>query len=182
MAKPTGKAVAMLVEEVEKRTRIRWQTATEWPAHGPVVAVGTAEAVAEWGGKGVPQIGAESGRAEGYRIVLAKEGERDVVFVIGNDARGVLFGVGRLLRLLRLRRDEVALPAEIDISTAPHYPLRGHQLGYRPKTHSYDGWSLPLWEQYLRDLAVFGCNAVELIPPHSDDAPTAPISPCRRWP
>jgi hypothetical protein len=177
MAKPTGKAVAMLVEEVEKRTRIRWQTATEWPAHGPVVAVGTAEAVAEWGGKGVPQIGAESGRAEGYRIVLAKEGERDVVFVIGNDARGVLFGVGRLLRLLRLRRDEVALPAEIDISTAPHYPLRGHQLGYRPKTHSYDGWSLPLWEQYLRDLAVFGCNAVELIPPRSDDAPDSPHFP-----
>ena len=26
-----------------------------------------------------------------------------------------------------------------------------------------------MWEQYIRDLAVFGCNAIELIPPRSDD-------------
>src|SRR2546422_5839462 len=34
-----------------------------------------------------------------------------------------------------------------------------------------DGWSVPVWEQYIRDLAVFGTNAIELIPPRSDDAP-----------
>ncbi len=26
-----------------------------------------------------------------------------------------------------------------------------------------------MWEDYIRDLAVFGVNAIELIPPRSDD-------------
>jgi hypothetical protein len=50
-------------------------------------------------------------------------------------------------------------------------------LGYRPKTNSYDGWTLALWEQYLRDLAVFGANAIELIPPRSDDDADSPHFP-----
>jgi hypothetical protein len=33
---------------------------------------------------------------------------------------------------------------------------------------------LPVWERYFRDLAVFGCNAVELIPPRTDDAADSP--------
>jgi len=31
-----------------------------------------------------------------------------------------------------------------------------------------------MWEQYIRDLAVFGTNAIELIPPRSDDEPDSP--------
>src|SRR5439155_8759828 len=65
----------------------------------------------------------------------------------------------------------------LDMATAPKYLLRGHQLGYRPKTNSYDGWDLAQWEQYIRDLAVFGTNAVELIPPRSDDAADSPHFP-----
>ena len=34
-----------------------------------------------------------------------------------------------------------------------------------------------LWEQYIRDLAVFGCNTIELIPPRSDDNPDSPLFP-----
>jgi hypothetical protein len=34
-----------------------------------------------------------------------------------------------------------------------------------------------MWEQYVRDLAVFGCNAIELIPPRSDDFPDSPLFP-----
>ena len=34
-----------------------------------------------------------------------------------------------------------------------------------------------MWEQYIRDLAVFGCNAVELIPPRSDDDADSPLFP-----
>ena len=49
--------------------------------------------------------------------------------------------------------------------------MRGHQLAYRDKTNSYDGWDLPQWEQYICDLAVFGTNAIEMIPPRSDDKP-----------
>ena len=82
-----------------------------------------------------------------------------------------------MLRELRLGRLKVTLPAGFRAESAPTTPLRGHQIGYRPKTNSYDGWTVALWEQYLRDLAVFGCNAVELIPPRSDDAADSPLFP-----
>src|SRR5205085_221071 len=99
------------------------------------------------------------------------------VEIIGNDERGVLFGVGGLLRALEMRRDSVTLPHALNVTTAPKYPLRGHQLGYRPKTNSYDGWDVAQWERYIRDLAVFGANAIELIPPRSDDAADSPHFP-----
>ena len=44
-------------------------------------------------------------------------------------------------------------------------------MAYRDKTNSYDGWDLPQWEQYICDMAVFGTNAIEMIPPRSDDLP-----------
>src|SRR5437588_6294840 len=34
-----------------------------------------------------------------------------------------------------------------------------------------------MWEQYYRDLIVFGTNAIELIPPRSDDAADSPHFP-----
>ena len=34
-----------------------------------------------------------------------------------------------------------------------------------------------MWEQYIRDLAVFGTNAIELIPPRSDDDADSPHFP-----
>jgi hypothetical protein len=99
------------------------------------------------------------------------------VLVTGNDARGTLYGVGALLRRLRMERDILEAPDDLALASAPKVSLRGHQLGYRPKTNSYDGWSVPVWEQYMRDLAVFGANAIELIPPRSDDDPDSPHFP-----
>src|SRR5438128_2138110 len=43
---PEGKAITMLVEEVEKRTQIRWPRTESWPADStPVIAVGPAAAL-----------------------------------------------------------------------------------------------------------------------------------------
>jgi len=103
------------------------------------------------------------------------------VVILGNDERGVLFGVGNLLRELRMERGSVSLRDDLDLATAPKYPLRGHQLGYRPKCNSYDAWDLPIWEQYFRDLAVFGCNAIELIPPARMTMQIVRTSPERPW-
>ncbi len=155
---PESKAVTLLVEEVEKRTQIFWPVVdSERGAKGPVVAV----------------RGDGRGPAEGYQV----RARGTAVAVTGNDRRGVLFGTGRLLRSLHMTRGAVTLPGDLDVTTAPRYPLRGHQLGYRPKTNSYDGWTLVLWEQYIRDLAVFGTNAIELIPPRSDDDRDSPHFP-----
>ncbi len=149
------RAVAMLIDEVGKRTGILWPVA---PAGSPAVVVRRAS---------------RPGPAEGYRISAAGA----AVTIEGNDERGVLFGLGRLLRAMRMESGAVSLPDGFKLASAPRYPLRGHQLGYRPKTNSYDAWAPAAWEQYIRDLAVFGANAVELIPPRSDDDASSPHFP-----
>jgi hypothetical protein len=178
LSPPEKTAVAMLVDEVGKRTALRWEVAAAWPSAAvPVIAVGQADVLrgaVPRGLAGTDRLGAPQAR-EGYRIAVADGAP--AVFVVGSDRRGVLFGVGRLLRELRMARGRVLLPGSFQVATAPKYPLRGHQLGYRPKTNSYDGWDLALWEQYIRDLAVFGTNAIELIPPRSDDAADSPHFP-----
>lgn len=177
LAGPEQKAVTMLVEEIEKRTGIRWPVSRQWPTSaGPVVVVTPAASLAEFRGRYQNEPAAPTG-AEGYRLWTGEASGMPAVFVVGNDSRGVLFGVGRLLRLLRMKKGSVSLDAGLRLATAPAVKLRGHQLGYRPKTNSYDGWTVPMWEQYIRDLAVFGTNAIELIPPRSDDAPDSPHFP-----
>src|SRR5262245_27080026 len=162
---PENKAALMLIEEVEKRAQLRWPRVNQAPTEDvPFISINRA---AGKGGSKAPLV------REGYQIKTAGNPGS----VTCNDARGVLVGGGRLLRSLRMTKRKVTLPDGFAIVTAPKYPLRGHQLGYRPKTNSYDGWTLPMWEQYIRDLAVFGANAVELIPPRSDDAADSPHFP-----
>lgn len=175
---PEKKSATMLVEEVERRSGVRWEVRSRWPGgDGPIVAVGRASLLRGLDGgaeRWLAGFTAPEG-AEGYRVGTGQGGIG--VVVAGNDARGVLFGVGRLLRELRMGRGRVSVPADLRIASAPRMALRGHQLGYRPKTNSYDGWDLDQWERYIRDLAVFGTNAVELIPPRSDDAADSPHFP-----
>jgi hypothetical protein len=174
-------AIRVLVEEVARRTTVRLPVATEWPADGvPAIAVGPVSAASGWARaalRGLPSAQATPGR-EGYRLAVNGRGRSAAtVLVLGADARGVLFGVGRLLRELRMTRGSLQLRADLAIVSTPHVAIRGHQLGYRPKTNAYDAWDVPMWEQYIRDLAVFGSNAIELIPPRSDDAPDSPHFP-----
>ncbi len=178
---PENKAVAMLIDEIEKRTRIRLSTGDRWPDAGPAIFVGrqaglglvVSPLAAPLGASLASSLIPAAAGAEGYRV----QAIGDRVLVVGNDARGTLFGVGALLRHLKMDRDVLEAPNDLRLASAPRYPLRGHQLGYRPKTNSYDGWSVPVWEQYMRDLVVFGANAIELIPPRSDDAADSPLFP-----
>ena len=170
------KAVTLLVEEVEKRSQIRWEVRTDSPSNGvPVIALGQAEVLQSV--KGLTVERSENRAAEGFHLRV-KTG----VTILGNDPRGVLYGVGYLLRQLHLEPGRITVADGLSMSSSPRYPVRGHQLGYRPKTHSYDAWNLATWEQYYRDLIVFGANAVELVPPRTDDdalSPHFPLPPLR---
>jgi hypothetical protein len=170
---PEKKAAAMLVDEIAKRTRIRLAVSESLSGARPAILVCQESGLRALGRNFAGRLIPAAAGAEGYRVQVAD----GVVLVLGNDARGTLFGVGALLRRLRMERDAVDAPDDLALATAPKYALRGHQLGYRPKTNSYDGWSVPVWEQYMRDLAVFGTNAVELIPPRSDDDADSPHFP-----
>jgi hypothetical protein len=168
------KAVQVLVEEVYKRTAVTLPVETAWPSAGrAVISVGRIGTLPDGGPDSTTQKLATPG-TEGFQIAVSTTGTAVSVVVAGADERGVLFGVGRLLRELRLSRGAIGLAPGLRLSTTPQTRLRGHQLGYRPKTNSYDGWTVSMWDQYIRDLAVFGTNAIELIPPRSDDDADSP--------
>jgi hypothetical protein len=166
---PEKKAAQMLTEEIFKRTQLRLEIRGVAQSGAPSIVLGTsAELGSSASGLPTPVAG-----ADGYRVAVT--GDR--VVVAGNDPRGTLFGAGYLLRHLRMMRQTLETDAGLSVASAPQYPLRGHQLGYRPKVNAYDGWTPQQFEQYIRDLAVFGTNAIELIPPRSDDMEDSPHFP-----
>src|SRR5205085_4998136 len=75
-------------------------------------------------------------------------------------------------RALHYGPDTLQLDEPLEIVTAPQYRLRGHQLGYRARANSYDAWTPEQYEQYIRELAIFGTNAIENIP--FEDAQPSP--------
>lgn len=108
---------------------------------------------------------------EGYRIVVEKRHEGTNLWVVGSDERGVFYGMGKLLRLLTMTRSTLMLPADFQgFSSTPVHPLRGHQLAYRDKHNTCDAWTEREFEQYIRELGIFGANAIEILPQRTDDA------------
>jgi hypothetical protein len=157
-------AATVLVEELEKRSGIRLPVSTSWPRDKAVIAI-TAEAnVPQWN-RPVPALKAK--RAEGYRLFL-EETAPPIVWLIGSDPRGALYAAGALLRRLDWSQGKLDFAGPVDIETAPAYPIRGHQLGYRTQANSYDAWDPAQYEQYIRELAIFGANSIENIPFHDD--------------
>ncbi|GMW03574.1 MAG: hypothetical protein AMXMBFR84_47080 [Candidatus Hydrogenedentota bacterium] len=163
-------AATVLVEEVEKRTGIRWPVSTTWPKVGKAIAVlsGTSNTLK---GKHVPTKGAITAK-EGFAIAT----EGDVIWIAGVDPKGALNGVGKLLRQLEWGKGAVGLTAALNAVESPELPIRGHQLGYRTTANSYDAWTPEQYEQYIRELALFGVNAVENIPFQDDESPLMPVS------
>ncbi len=107
---------------------------------------------------------------DGYKIVLS---DSKYLVIAGNDERGALFGVGYVLRKMELTDHKILLPNHLSLSSTPVYPIRGHQLGYRPKTNAYDAWTVAQYDRYIRDLALFGANSIEIMPPETDDDATS---------
>lgn len=159
-------AAMVLVEEVEKRTGIRVQRSTKWPAGKTIIAITSVQRVQEWGRHVPTRQGANlpEARADGYRLYVDDRSQPPVVWVIGADARGALYGAGRLLRQLNWSRGRLAIDSRLDLATAPAFAIRGHQLGYRATSNTYDAWDTAQFEQYIRELTFFGVNSIEGIP------------------
>lgn len=168
-------AVTVLVEEVQKRTQMKLVVQSTMPRTGtPAIVVGTSGKLAGPAGTRLNRMVAAPRGDEGFRVQVV---DGDVV-VVGNDSRGMLFGVGYLLRNMLMERGHVLeVEDKLQVSTAPRMKLRGHQIGYRPKVNAYDAFTVEMCDQYIRDLAIFGTNAIELIPPRSDDADESPHFP-----
>src|SRR5579862_5825543 len=112
VAGPEAQATRMLVEEIEKRTQLRWKVVdTEPKQPTPLIVVGQAAFIESFfRDHGLSNLDSAAPQgAEGYVLRVLQENPPAVI-VSGNDTRGVLFGVGRLLRELRMSRRHIALP------------------------------------------------------------------------
>ncbi|QMW03917.1 hypothetical protein [Spirosoma foliorum] len=168
-------APRILSEEIEKRTGVLLKTTSTWPKSGITRVALVLASDKTLQGASVPANTATERpelKPEGYRIVSETNATGTTLWVIGADSRGILFGTGWVLRNLKMDRKILELSSPVNVATSPDYPIRGHQLGYRHTANSYDAWTVGQFEQYIRDLAIFGTNAIEGIPFHEDEKPS----------
>lgn len=169
--------VKVLQEEVNKRTTLNWSKSDNWNTKGNAVIAVALKSDRELAGVQVPQK-TENLKAEGYHIFTAQEGNKNVVWILGADARGAMFGVGKFLRTAEMSKKKVLFTTELDFASSPKQTLRGHQIGYRNTANSWDAWTVEQFDQYIRDLVIFGTNAIENIPfVAKDESPHFKVDP-----
>ena len=115
---------------------------------------------------------------EGFYLTQELGLTHHTIWLVATNRRSIVFALGALCRKASIYPDRITLDDEIEILTAPAYAIRGHQLGYRHKANSYDAWSVDQYDTYIRELALFGTNAIENIPLGSskDDSPHMQLS------
>jgi hypothetical protein len=180
--------VDLLITEEFSRTGIRWQltrgAAGAGKRNGNTIVVGElaelphmlAPAFMSLWREQAPDASFQAKR-EGFTIRTFREHGGTTVVVAGNDGRGVLYGAGCLLRHMEMSSGEALLPDGLSETEAPEVPIRSHQIGYRFKNNTYDAWTLPMFEQQIRELAVFGISGLQVISPNSDDQQSSPLFP-----
>ena len=155
----------VLVEEIEKRTALPLAINNNWNSEVTIALVLTGESNVY--GLRVPisedENSAEN-KNEGYRIIHENKEGRDIVWIIGADKRGLLYGIGKLLRIAEMKKGQISIARNIDIKSSPEYALRGHQFGYRNTANSWDAWTVAQFDQHFREQVLFGANSFENIP------------------
>jgi hypothetical protein len=179
---PAAEKVAskILTEEVGRRTGLTWKVTTDWPAQAKVViAISTVANPPAWQRKIDSTLASAPARSEGYAVsvIPAEKGQPLIVAVTGYDSRGAMFGVGKLLRNLDWKTGSVSVRSDFHATEVPDRPLRGHQIGYRDTANSWDAWTFEQFDQYFREMAIFGANAVENIPWQEDK-----LNPLMKYP
>lgn len=165
------RSLEILQNEVEKRTGIQLPVAKKLPKTGNVIVIALESDMSKLPEPYRSAIAAlPETKSEGFKLAA---GPSNSIIVAGKDARGILYGVGRLLRKADMTRGRLEVRDRWAISTSPRYPMRGHQLGYRPKTNAYDAFTVAGFDQYIRELALFGANTIEILPPRTDDDATS---------
>ena len=159
--------VQMMQEEVQKRTQIRIPLEENRKAATAIAVVLSSDK--NLYGQPVPEVAGEAKRAEGFQVIQTSDGARQTLWLIAADERGAIFAAGYLLRTASMTNKKILFDTKYLAATAPEYPLRGHQLGYRTTANTWDAWTKGQFEQYIRDLVIFGTNSIETIPFHENN-------------
>lgn len=145
-----GVAGTVLIEEMQKRI------GTSWGTSGAAITLAVVPGLAGIG-------------EEGYALQV----NADSVRIEARTQRGLLYGVGALLRKAQWSQGKLTIDGPATEKSSPQWPLRGHQLGYRATANSWDAWTVEQFDQYIRELVLFGANAIENIP--AQDTKAAPL-------
>ncbi|WP_198440161.1 alpha-glucuronidase family glycosyl hydrolase [Pareuzebyella sediminis] len=155
----------ILIEEIEKRTTLRLSVEETWK-NRPIIALALQDDK-DIRGLMIPKAENEHTvrlEKEGFRLQhLLIEGQH-VILITGADIRGVLYGIGKFLRILETSKGNISVKSDLDVKATPKYALRGHQFGYRNTANSWDSWTVEQFDQHFREQVLFGANSFENIP------------------
>ncbi|MCK4988985.1 MAG: hypothetical protein KAS29_00810, partial [Bacteroidales bacterium] len=140
----------VLTSEVNKRTGFSWGLAQKSSENEHTILLSIDESL--------------SINPEGYHLKIYKNGEIYRIEISSSDKRGLLYGAGKLLRMLEWEAGMAHIPKEVDITSSPEYAIRGHQFGYRNTANSWDSWTVEQFDQQFLDQMLFGANSFENIP------------------
>jgi hypothetical protein len=165
--------IRVIQEEIKARTQLNLVAKVKLNKEPIIALVLASDKVL--GDIPVPVLPANSAafKKEGFGISIDLSSGRPILWLMGGDARGVLFAIGEFLRKADLNKQKMIVDKTIEMVSAPTYPIRGHQLGYRNTANSWDAWNEKQYEQYIRELALFGSNSIENIP--FQDGPPGPL-------
>ncbi len=176
------KAAVMLREEIAKRSGLDWPISETPEPDRPAVILAQSDRAPA--GLSLPsEAVAPTGSSEGYTIYLEMT-KAPRIWLVGGCGRAVLFAVGWLLRRLEIAEGSIVLPEQGCgrlITTQPRFPLRGHQICYRNVLGPDDAWDEAQFEQYFRDVVIFGANSIELSPPQIPSESFGEVASQTRW-
>lgn len=78
--------------------------------------------------------------------------------------RGFIFAVGLFLRKAVSDNGKITLVSDITGKYSPDKKIRGHQVGYRDTSNTYEAWTPAEYKRYYLDMMFFGTNTCEHIP------------------
>lgn len=158
-------AVMILTEEIGKRTALKLKSRENWD-HKTIIACALStdkdlfgELIPKREGVNLPES-----KKEGYRLFHEIKNGKNILWVIGADERGILYGIGKLLMTAETSDNHIVLEPATDLASSPEYTIRGHQFGYRMTANSWDSWTIAQFDQHIREQVLFGANSIEGIP------------------
>ncbi len=172
---PQKTALEVLIEEVQQRTEVKLKVASGLPSEKMIIlsTLDKIEEISKENNIGLindckPVVNGNFSK-EGFALITTYSKDKEpILWIIGYDHRGILFGVGKFLRIAEYSNGNISIPDDLYIVSSPISPIRGHQLGYRAKANSYDAWNISQYEKYIRELTFFGTNSIENIPFQDD--------------
>lgn len=155
----------ILLEEINSRTSLKLVLSEKWD-NNTIIALALTSDDALFD-KSVPKREGNDlaeNKKEGYRIYHETLQGKDILWITAADARGILYGIGKLLRMAEMQEGKVTIDNNMDFATSPEYAIRGHQFGYRNTANSWDAWTVAQFDQHFREQVLFGANSFENIP------------------